>query len=94
MSENKKGTWCLVHGCDNCVDMGSFIGNLCLPCYEMLLTGEVSHGRSFIHDMNKATEQLSKAAKTLADEAEKADVEVLKNKLSDAINAVYKITGI
>lgn len=40
---------CLVHGCENRDHQGTFVGNLCAPCYEMLKTGEVGFGTTFVH---------------------------------------------
>jgi hypothetical protein len=42
---------CLVKGCKNYTDQGSFIGHLCSPCYNMLTTGKIGHGETFIHQL-------------------------------------------
>ena len=47
-------TECLVHGCTNKKHQGSFIGDLCVPCYQMLTTGKLKHGKTFIHQMKVA----------------------------------------
>ena len=49
MAEDK--TKCLVHGCRNRKDQGGFVGNLCVPCYEMLTTGKLGSNDTFIHRM-------------------------------------------
>lgn len=41
---------CLVLGCPNTSDKGQFIGDLCVPCCEMVSTGVISpQGDTFIH---------------------------------------------
>jgi len=42
---------CIVKGCPNRKDQGGFIGDLCCPCYEMITTGKIKHGMTFIHDL-------------------------------------------
>lgn len=32
---------CLVHGCKNSSDQGTFIGDLCSPCHNMITTGNI-----------------------------------------------------
>ena len=44
---------CLVKGCKNRSDQGTFVGDLCYPCYEMLTTGRISYGKTFIHELFK-----------------------------------------
>lgn len=46
---NKK---CLVKGCTNRTSEGKFIGDLCVPCYNMLESGKIKSGMTFIHQMN------------------------------------------
>ncbi len=45
------GTNCIVKGCCNRTDQGDFMGNLCMPCYNMLSTGELGFGNTFVHDL-------------------------------------------
>jgi hypothetical protein len=43
---------CLVKGCTNHSDQGTFIGNLCHPCHSMLTTGAVGlNGNTFVHSL-------------------------------------------
>lgn len=49
-------TKCIVKGCVNYKYQGRFINDLCLPCYEMLKSGEVRYGDTFIHKMAKKLE--------------------------------------
>jgi hypothetical protein len=45
---------CIVKGCQNYSDGGQMIGMLCMPCYEMLVTGNVHHANpTFIGDMKR-----------------------------------------
>ena len=50
----KNSRICIVKGCLNYSNEGEFIGDLCVPCYEMLTTGRIHHAnRTFIGDMNR-----------------------------------------
>jgi len=40
---------CLVKGCTNKRHEGKFIGDLCAPCHEMITTGEIGSGATFVH---------------------------------------------
>jgi hypothetical protein len=42
---------CLVDGCKNHSNQGKFIGDLCMPCHDMLTTGKLRGGATFIHNM-------------------------------------------
>jgi hypothetical protein len=44
---------CLVKGCVNKDHQGKFEGLLCMPCYQMLTTGELNYGNTFIHKLVK-----------------------------------------
>jgi hypothetical protein len=55
---------CIVHGCVNRQGEGTFIGELCLPCHEMLVTGKIGPTTSFLGDMAK---ELSNARERLAE---------------------------
>lgn len=46
-------TKCLVKGCENRKGQGRFIGDLCAPCHEMLTTGKIKFGNTFIHALDK-----------------------------------------
>jgi len=45
---------CLVRECDNHKGEGTFVGDLCGPCHHMLMTGEIRHGATFVHEMRDA----------------------------------------
>lgn len=49
---------CLVHGCPNDSDAGGFVGDLCAPCHDMITTGVVGHGETFVHKMRDALKEL------------------------------------
>jgi hypothetical protein len=46
---------CLVKGCENRSNQGGFFPPdnplICVPCFEMLKTGKVVQGETFIHDL-------------------------------------------
>jgi len=43
---------CIVKGCENYHGQGTFIGDLCAPCHEMITTGIIHHCNiTFIGDM-------------------------------------------
>lgn len=42
---------CVVRGCPNRTGEGGFVGNVCVPCYEMITTGVVGRGETFVHKM-------------------------------------------
>lgn len=60
---------CMVRGCPNESDYGTFIGDLCFPCYTTITTGKISpHSMSFIsalkRENDKLKEQLSEVGVT------------------------------
>lgn len=46
-----KSNECMVKGCTNKKHEGNFVGDMCVPCYEMITTGEIKYGKTFIHDL-------------------------------------------
>lgn len=50
---------CLVKGCDNHSDQGTFIGDLCLPCHETITTGRINpNSLTFISEEYRQKEKL------------------------------------
>lgn len=49
---------CIIHGCPNHKNQGSFIGDMCAPCSNMLISGEPKFGVTFIHKMRDRIEEL------------------------------------
>ena len=47
----RKMAKCIVKGCPNHEGERGFVGMLCTPCYQMLTTGQVGHGETFIHKL-------------------------------------------
>jgi hypothetical protein len=45
------GAKCIVKGCSNHKGEGTFIGDLCCPCYHMITTGRIGPSTSFLGDM-------------------------------------------
>jgi len=39
---------CIVKGCTNRSTEGTFVGDICSPCYEMITTGEIRPSNNFI----------------------------------------------
>lgn len=52
-------TLCIVKGCQNHKGEGGFVGELCAPCYEMLTTGKIGHGTTFLHQPDDLTVKLT-----------------------------------
>ncbi|HSH51740.1 MAG TPA: hypothetical protein VK982_08445 [Bacteroidales bacterium] len=44
---------CLVEGCQNQSDQGTFIGDLCMSCHKTISLGWIRHGKTFIHDLKR-----------------------------------------
>jgi hypothetical protein len=54
---------CLVKGCENHSSQGKFIGDLCMPCHEMITSGRVtSTGITFIHSIRERLRTISTLA--------------------------------
>lgn len=49
---------CKLFDCENRKDEGRFQGEFCIPCYLMLVTGDVRNGKTFIHKLAKENESL------------------------------------
>lgn len=48
------GAKCIVAGCNNHMGEGGFRGELCLPCYRMIVTGSVPvAGETFVHSIQR-----------------------------------------
>ena len=48
---------CAVAGCMNDRRQGLFVGDVCGPCHQMITTGEVGCGDTFIHKLNRAANE-------------------------------------
>lgn len=49
---------CIVQGCLNHKHQGEFLGDLCTPCYDMITSGEIKYGGTFLHGLRDRTEEL------------------------------------
>ena len=49
---------CIVYGCKNHKNEGRFIGKLCGPCNDMLVSGEPKFGQTFVHEMQARIKEL------------------------------------
>jgi hypothetical protein len=59
---------CLVYGCENTSEQGRFVGELCVPCREMLRTGLVSPGnKTFIGKLNENSNRLEEVESAAED---------------------------
>jgi len=62
---------CLVYGCQNRSDQGTFIGPVCLPCHTMLTKGvesnAIRHGNTFIHVMFRQHQEMAGLIKQIRD---------------------------
>lgn len=43
---------CIVYGCENHDHQGEFINEMCLPCYNIITTGELKPTSSFLKRLN------------------------------------------
>lgn len=55
---------CIVKGCTNRGTEGSFVGNLCQPCYTYLQSGVVGPTDSFLGRLNVHIEDFTQRLKT------------------------------
>lgn len=54
---------CIVEGCTNRSDQGTFIGDICMPCSIMPHAGRVSkYGKTFIHDLRDRLTKIASIA--------------------------------
>lgn len=53
---------CPVKGCTNTSAQGMFVDGLCMPCYDMVVTGRVGNGHTFIHSMRERLDHIAKIA--------------------------------
>ena len=58
---------CMVKGCTNKKNEGGFVGDLCSPCHEMITTGKIGSGATFIHKMKKGFNRKTNSIRELAD---------------------------
>ena len=56
---------CIILGCTNHKLQGRFIGNLCGPCHDMLVSGEPKFGQTFVHEMRERVEVLEVALRAV-----------------------------
>jgi hypothetical protein len=51
---------CIVSGCSNHTDQGEFVGELCRPCRDYLVAGEIGPTESFLGELAEAVRTLAK----------------------------------
>ena len=49
---------CIVHKCSNRKGQGTFVGDICLPCWTYLLTGMIGPTNSFLGEIEKLRQLL------------------------------------
>lgn len=52
MERLDRGTKCIVYGCDNHTNEGTFVGDMCYPCHYIITTGDLSQSsENFIYKL-------------------------------------------
>jgi hypothetical protein len=59
MTDLSDSNKCIVLGCKNHKNEGRFIGKVCGPCNDMLVSGKPKYGQTFVHEMQALVEELS-----------------------------------
>ena len=55
---------CIVSGCYNAKGEGGFVGDICIPCYEMIINGEAERpSTNFIHELYLENKKLKERLK-------------------------------
>lgn len=64
---------CLVRGCENYSDAGTFVGDLCFPCHEMITTGQIHPTNiTFIGVLSRECEQTRALVESLERDCRKS----------------------
>ena len=59
---------CIVKGCPNRKEQGTFVGDICSPCYHMITEGVTDMpSRNFIAELYKEHEELKEKFQKLVD---------------------------
>ena len=61
---------CIVKGCPNHSDEGRFEGEMCMPCYNMITTGEYSRGNTVFHHAEHERQLLKQALRKIREVAD------------------------
>lgn len=51
------GVKCIIYGCENYTYQGKFTGSICTPCFNMITTGNIGNGNTFIHKLYAKTQK-------------------------------------
>lgn len=54
---------CIIYGCNNHQGDGLFMGEICMPCYKMIVTGNDNPSENFIHRLHAKLQIISLDAK-------------------------------
>jgi hypothetical protein len=58
---NRYPKYCACWCCQNPKDDGKFVGEFCMPCYELITTGVGEYGTSFIHQLKSRLKNIQEA---------------------------------
>jgi len=58
---------CLVYGCQNRTDQGTFVGDLCKPCHDYLESGKIGPTTSFLGHLSRELGEARSAAEMWRD---------------------------
>ncbi len=71
MNKDYSNQQCIVHGCTNKKHEGIFVGDICMPCYEIITTGKICPSRNFIVGMDMERKALKERVEELTSEIKK-----------------------
>ena len=79
---------CIVNGCSNHYGEGMFVGDLCSPCYSMLVSGKAVPSHAwFVRAIEGAKEEVLKDVTVTS----KTNGEVVAVTLTDEDHRIYKV---
>jgi hypothetical protein len=61
---------CIVHGCLNRTDQGTFVGDLCKPCHDYLASGKIGPTTSFLGVLTREKNAIVDALRRLYEAAD------------------------
>jgi hypothetical protein len=71
---------CIVKGCENKRGQGTFVNDLCAPCFNMLVTGQASLGQTWVHDLAYKYDELLEKTKMTYEELWHTCFNIIKNR--------------
>ena len=58
MKKKEINNQCIVEGCVNEKHQGGFMGDICVPCYNMITTGKIGNSTNFVAKLKEQNELL------------------------------------